>query len=70
MQIGPVLPPAGAVTVRLVAVLPLNVAALAATPLKVTVVAPFRLVPVSVTLVPPAPPVGVKEVMVGPAQLK
>ena len=69
-QIGPVVPPTGAVTVRPVLVLPVMVPALAATPLNVTAVAPLRLVPVRVTLVPAPPPVGVKLVMLGLAQLK
>jgi hypothetical protein len=59
--------PAGVVAVMVVAFTTKKV--VAATPLKVTLVAPVRFVPVIVTLVPPAtaPELGLTEVTVGPA---
>ena len=60
--IGPVVAPAGTVAVILVALTTLNVAA---TPLKVTLVAPVKFVPVIVTVVPTGPNVGVNEAIVG-----
>jgi hypothetical protein len=60
--IGPVVAPAGTVAAILVALTTLNVAA---TPLKVTLVAPVKFVPVIVTVVPTGPKVGVNEVIVG-----
>jgi hypothetical protein len=62
--IGPVVAPAGTVAVILVALTTLNVAA---TPLKVTLVAAVRFVPVIVTVVPTGPKVGANEVIVGAA---
>jgi hypothetical protein len=61
---GPVVAPAGtvvAIVVGLVTVKP------AAVPLKVTLVAPVRLVPVRVTGIPTGPEVGEKSVRVGGA---
>ncbi|GAA4362037.1 hypothetical protein GCM10023185_29600 [Hymenobacter saemangeumensis] len=63
-QISPVGAPAGASTVRLVLVL-LVMGAVTATPPKVTLVAPPRLLPVMVTLVPAGPAVGVKLLTTG-----
>ncbi len=60
--IGPVVAPAGTVAVILVDLTTLNVAAV---PLKVTPVAPVKLVPVIVTVVPTGPKVGENEVIVG-----
>nr|GFB65497.1 hypothetical protein [Tanacetum cinerariifolium] len=58
----PVVAPMGTVAVRVVALTTLKVAAV---PLKLTAVAPPRLVPVSVTLVPAVPLVGLRLVRVG-----
>ena len=69
-QICPLVPLAGATTVRPVAVLLLMLASATAVPLKLTLVTPVRLVPTMFTTVPPAPPVGEKLVMAGPLQLK
>jgi hypothetical protein len=61
--IGPEVAVEGTVTVICVAEFTVNV--VAATPLKVTEVAPVKFVPVSVTDVPTGPDVGVNDVMVG-----
>jgi len=60
--IGPVVAPAGTVAVICV---PEFTVKTALAPLKVTAVAPVKLVPVIVTTVPAGPPVGVKLVMAG-----
>ena len=60
---GPVVTPAGALTVICVAEFTTKPGA--AVPLKATAVAPVKFVPVIVTTVPARPPVGVKLVMVG-----
>src|SRR5438093_2848064 len=60
--IGPVVAPLG--TVAVIWVLELEVM-VAATPLKVTLVAPVRLFPLMVTEVPTGPLVGVNELIVG-----
>jgi hypothetical protein len=62
-RIRPVVAPAGTVAVTWVALL--TVKLLAATLLKLTVVAPVKLVPVIVTTVPTGPVAGLKLVMVG-----
>jgi hypothetical protein len=64
---GPVVAPAG--TVAWIAVAELTVK-LAPAPLKVTAVAPLKLVPVIITLVPTGPMLGVKLVIVGEAPFK
>ena len=61
-SIVPVVAPLGTSTLILVAV---SFVMVPATPLKVTELAPKRLVPLMVTTVPTGPPVGVKVVMVG-----
>ena len=60
----PVLAPAGTVAVICVPAFTVNAAA---APLKLTVVAPVKLVPVSTTLVPAVPLVGLRLLIVGPA---
>ena len=62
-EISPLVAPAGTVAVMEVAEARVTVAA--ATPLKVTLVAPVRFVPVMTTLVPMIPEAGVKLVTVG-----